>query len=102
MITSTALAKAQTKSAALINLSVHANQLMESLLDRKSRPSHMIQWLQEFSEVVDCLPLSTAEYGLAKIRIICDQNRLRAFIMFCLAKKVDSDPIGIIVCVGDD
>ena len=69
MITSTALAKAQTKSAALINLSVHANQLMESLLDRKSRPSHMIQWLQEFSEVVDCLPLSTAEYGLAKIRI---------------------------------
>lgn len=50
-------------------LAVTANQLLESLLDGKSRPLHLKQWLHEFSDLIDCLPLSTAEYGLAKIRV---------------------------------
>ena len=66
---STSFHSNEPTSSTLNQLAVTANQLLESLLTGKSRPLHMKQWLAEFSDLVDCLALSTAEYGLAKIRV---------------------------------
>ena len=37
----------------------------------------------------------------AKARVIRDQQRLRALVMFGLAHQVERDPVGIVVLVGD-
>ena len=40
--------------------------------------------------------------GFAKPFVICDQNRLRTFIMFGLTKQIQRNPIRIIVYTGDE
>ena len=40
-------------------------------------------------------------HGPTETGVIGDQDRLRAFVMLGLAEKIDGDPVGVVVGIGD-
>lgn len=60
--------------AQLDSMAAHANQLLKFLLTPGQHSADMIQWLLEIRRLVDCWPLTSSEYAVARRRI---ENAIR-------------------------